>query len=75
MFSQNEFLQDVSQEFLAASDLYKTSTHQAAAIAKCKKLRWVCGCQILNRDIKSNQWKVKLKSHGTFFIFLANALF
>ena len=44
-------------------------THQAAAIIKCKKLRWVCGYQIPNEDIKSDHWKVKMKSPTSLFWF------
>ena len=37
-------------------------THPAAAITKWKKLPSVCGCQILNGDVKCHHWKVKMKS-------------
>ena len=45
-----------------------TSSHQAAAITKCKELRWVCGCQIPNGDIKSDHLKVKMKSPTSLFL-------
>ena len=54
----------------------RVPSHQAAAITKCKKLRWEWGCQILKEDLKCHHWKVKMKSPTSLFlIFLAKMWF